>query len=62
VFSEEALGSATARFEGALEEFRKAGIDAFTKIHGTLDERQRARLADLIERGPRGFHPYRGRF
>jgi Spy/CpxP family protein refolding chaperone len=51
VFSEEAVGGATAAFENTLDKLRKAGISAFAKVHGTLDDRQRAELADLIERG-----------
>lgn len=58
-FDEVALGGATARIETAVDSFRKAGIDAFAKIHGALDERQRATLADWLERGPRGFGPFR---
>ncbi len=51
VFSEEAVGGATAAFEHTLDKMRKASIAAFAKIHGTLDTRQRGELADLIERG-----------
>ena len=68
-FDEDALGGATARVEGAVDSARKAGISAFAKVHGILDEHQRARLADLIEHGPGhdrfgrwrddGDHPYR---
>lgn len=54
-FDEIALGGATARIEGAVDSLRKAGIDAFAKIHGALDERQRGLLADWIERSPGGF-------
>ena len=38
-----------------LEELRKAFVGAGARIHEALDERQRARLADLIEKGPRWF-------
>ncbi|WP_394847594.1 periplasmic heavy metal sensor [Pendulispora brunnea] len=56
-FDEVALGGATARVEHGIDTMRKAGIDAFAKIHGALDERQRAQLADWLERGP-GFGPF----
>jgi hypothetical protein len=58
-FDEVALGGATARMETAVDTVRKAGIDAFAKVHSALDERQRQILADLLERGPRGFSPFR---
>jgi Spy/CpxP family protein refolding chaperone len=53
VFDENAVGGVVARIEGATESLRKAAIDAFAKIHGVLDDRQRSRLADFIESGPR---------
>lgn len=59
-FDEVALGGATARIETTVDAFRKAGIDAFAKIHGALDARQRSILADWLERGPRGFGPFGG--
>jgi len=49
------FGEMFARHDGALEKIRKAGIGAIAKVHDALDERQRARFADLIESGPRGF-------
>ncbi|WP_394822674.1 Spy/CpxP family protein refolding chaperone [Pendulispora albinea] len=54
-FDEVALGGATARVEHGIDTMRRAGIDAFAKIHEALDERQRGRLADLLQHGPRGF-------
>ena len=54
-FDEVALGGATARLETAVDVLRKAGISAFARVHGALDDKQRQTLADLIERGPRGF-------
>ena len=57
-FDEVALGGASARVEHGIDTMRKAGIDAFAKIHEALDERQRGQLADLLERGPRGFGPF----
>jgi len=49
------FGEMFARHDAALEALRKAGIGAIAKVHDALDERQRARLADMIEAGPGGF-------
>jgi hypothetical protein len=40
---------------------RKNALEAFSKVHETLDERQRKTLADIIEAGPfgRGFGSFR---
>ena len=48
------FGEMFARHDATLETLRKAGIGAIAKVHDALDERQRARLADMIEAGP-GF-------
>ncbi|MFT3769112.1 MAG: hypothetical protein QM820_27035 [Minicystis sp.] len=48
------FGEMFARHDTAMETIRKATVGALAKIHDALDERQRARLADLIESGP-GF-------
>lgn len=48
------FGEMFARHDTELETIRKAGIGAIAKVHDALDEKQRARLADLIESGP-GF-------
>jgi len=61
-FDEALFGEAFARHEATLGDLRKKAMDAFAKVHDALDEKQRARLADLIESGPgfRGFGgPYR---
>jgi Spy/CpxP family protein refolding chaperone len=58
-FDEVALGGATARVEGVVDTARKAGIAAFAKIHQALDDRQRQKLADIIESGP-GFGRWGG--
>jgi hypothetical protein len=47
------FGELYARHDRAIEDLRKAFVGATAKIHDALDERQRARLADLIESGPR---------
>jgi len=58
----EVMGNAFARHDETLEDLRKAFVGALSNIHDVLDERQRRRLADLIETGPEfgGFRPYRG--
>lgn len=75
-FDEVALGGATARVEGAVDSLRKAGISAFAKVHEALDDRQRQKLADIMESGPgfgrwgrhghdhhdRNDHPYRNNY
>ena len=48
------FGEMFARHDAALETLRKAGVGAIAKVHDALDERQRARFADLVEQGP-GF-------
>jgi hypothetical protein len=46
-----ALGGALGRADGAHAEVRSAVIDALRAIHGVLDEKQRAQVADLLDRG-----------
>jgi hypothetical protein len=55
------FGEMFARHDAALEKIRRASIGAIAKVHDALDEGQRARFADLIESGPRGFRggPFR---
>jgi hypothetical protein len=53
-FDEVLFGELFARHDRSLEELRKAFVGAGAKVHDALDERQRARLADLIESGPGG--------
>ncbi|WP_240807468.1 Spy/CpxP family protein refolding chaperone [Polyangium spumosum] len=53
-FDETVMGELFARHDAALEVMRKATVGSMAKVHEVLDERQRARLADLIEQGP-GF-------
>jgi len=54
-FDEVLLGELFARHDSALESLRKATTGALARVHVVLDERQRARLADLIELGPGAF-------
>jgi hypothetical protein len=49
------FGELFARHDEAMEKARKAFMGTVAKIHEALDERQRERLADLVERGPRFF-------
>jgi hypothetical protein len=51
-FDEVLFGELYARHDREIEDLRKAVVGAGARIHDTLDERQRARLADLIEAGP----------
>ncbi len=49
------FGEMFARHDTALEALRKTALGAVAKVHDALDEKQRARFADLIESGPAGF-------
>lgn len=60
-FDEVLLGETFARHDAAIEAMRRALTGALAKVHAALDEGQRARLADLIERGPGAFGPSRRR-
>ena len=59
-------GALFARHDEVLREARKHAVGVLARVHDTLDDRQRAALAALIEggfgrhhrRGPAG--PYRG--
>jgi uncharacterized membrane protein len=46
-----ALGAVLGRADTAHAEIRTAVIDALRGIHGVLDDKQRAELADLLDRG-----------
>jgi hypothetical protein len=54
-FDEVLMGELYGRHDAALEKLRKAFVGLGAKVHDTLDEEQRERLADLIEQGPRFF-------
>ena len=60
-FDEVLLGELFARHDEELESLRKAGVGAMAKIHDALDEKQRGRVADLIEWGPGMFSRWGGR-
>ncbi|AKT39414.1 Spy/CpxP family protein refolding chaperone [Chondromyces crocatus] len=50
-FDETRLGELFARHDDALTTMRKELVGALAKIHAVLDDRQRERLADLLESG-----------
>jgi hypothetical protein len=54
-FDEVLLGELYARHDTALEKVRKAFVGMMARIHDALEEPQRERLAQIIERGPAGF-------
>jgi len=61
---EVALGELFARHDEVLREARKRSVGALARVHDALDDRQRASLADVLERGGRhalrgGLGPYR---
>lgn len=64
LFDAEAMGEAFAKHDDALGDLRKAAVEALAKCHEVLDERQRARLAELLEAGigRRWYGPYRSAF
>ncbi len=54
-YDEVMMGELYARHDTAMDSLRKAFVGTTAKMHDALDERQRARLADLIESGPGRF-------
>ncbi len=62
-FDEVALGELYARHDTAIEGLRRAFVGLGAKVHDALEEKQRARLADVIESGPRFWaRAFRPRF
>jgi len=51
-FDETVMGDVLSRQDDALDKLKKSMVGTLAKIHAVLDERQRARLADLIASGP----------
>lgn len=49
-FDETTMGELFARQDAAIEAIRKAVVGALAKVHEVLDEQQRSRLANMIER------------
>lgn len=57
-----ALGAVLGKVDAATGEARAAALDALRAIHGVLDDKQRAILADLLDKGGGGWWrmgPYR---
>lgn len=46
-----ALGAVLGRVDGASTEVRAAALDALRAIHGVLDDKQRAELGDMLDKG-----------
>jgi hypothetical protein len=44
-----------AKHDEVIEKLRASLLSTADKVHGTLDERQRKQLADMIESGPWGY-------
>jgi Spy/CpxP family protein refolding chaperone len=47
-----ALDRVFAKHDELIEKLRSSALSAADQVHGTLDERQRQKLADMIEQGP----------
>jgi hypothetical protein len=50
-FDETILGDLFSRHDDKLRELRKEMVGALARIHDALDEKQRARFAEMLERG-----------
>jgi uncharacterized membrane protein len=62
VLDDAALGAVLGRFDTSTVEARAALLDALRNIHGVLDDRQRAQIADLLASNGGGWWrsgPYR---
>jgi uncharacterized membrane protein len=44
-----------SKHDELLEKLRASLLDTAERVHGTLDEQQRKRLADMVELGPRRY-------
>lgn len=54
-FDEVMMGELFARHDSGMDELRKALVGALGRTHNALDDKQRARLADIIASGPWAF-------
>lgn len=57
-----ALGAVLGRVDAATADSRGAILEALRNVHGVLDEKQRAQVADMLDRGNGGWWrggPYR---
>ncbi|HTQ03601.1 MAG TPA: periplasmic heavy metal sensor [Polyangiaceae bacterium] len=52
------LNEVFGRHDAALDNVRRAAVDALRKVHEALDERQRKILGDLLESGFYGYGRY----
>jgi hypothetical protein len=52
-FDEVYLGELFARHDRGIEGVRRAFVGLMAKVHDALDDEQRGRLAELLEKGPR---------
>ncbi|MCH9681792.1 MAG: Spy/CpxP family protein refolding chaperone [Deltaproteobacteria bacterium] len=59
-FDETTMGELFGRHDERLTEVRKAVMEALGHIHAVLDETQRERLAQMLDRGAGSWHPFRG--
>jgi Spy/CpxP family protein refolding chaperone len=63
VLDDAALGAVLGRLDAATGDARSAMTETLRSIHGLLDDRQRAQVADLLDQGGGwfrgGFGPYR---
>jgi Spy/CpxP family protein refolding chaperone len=60
-FDESAAARASVGLEEATRSVKEATLAALRKTHEALTDEQRKALADIVERGPRGFAgPWRG--
>jgi Spy/CpxP family protein refolding chaperone len=50
-----ALDHVFAKHDELIEKLRASLVHAADQVHGTLDEQQRRKLADMIESGPWGY-------
>ena len=60
-FDEVLFGELFARHDAVMEQMRKTAMGSLGKVHEALDEKQRERLAELIENGPSFFRHGRSR-
>jgi uncharacterized membrane protein len=60
-FDAESMGEAFGKHDNVLSDLRKNAVEQLAKVHEVLDDKQRARLAELIEQGfaRRWQGPYR---
>jgi len=64
VFDGSAIDEASAKIDASTARVKEAIRSALERVHSVLDPKQRERLAELLQRGPRGFRggwggPYR---